>query len=100
MNVSDASSHLFGHPIPADQDPAVLMADLRALRPLVERLRQAEPTIRALEGFSPAAVQELRLAMNDHRTILARLEDAPEKLDRVDRVIQLLDELDVLVRRQ
>lgn len=97
---SDASSRLFGHPVPADQDPAMLIRELRALRPLMTELHQARDTIAALKGMTPILVQDFRRAMGGYGVVLERLDTANGKMDRLDELIQLLDELEVLARPQ
>lgn len=105
MTLSDrrySDSALVGQPIPADLDPALLLNELRALRPLMELLHALEPALLAMRdlGLSPLRVQQFADALEGYRVTLARLDTAAGKMDRLDEVIQLLDELEVIVRRQ
>ena len=96
------SSGLFGRSIPADLDPAFLLDELRRCKPEMERVHAAAGTADALVelGVGPAQVQEFAFVLDTYRTTLARLDQVTAKLDRIDEMIQLLDELQVLVRRQ
>lgn len=95
-------SALFAAPIPADQDPALLLTELRALRPLMEQLRALEPALSAMRDLdmTAARVQQLGAALDAHQALLVRQEHAAEQLGRIEEVVRLLDELDVIVRRQ
>lgn len=97
---SDAGSHLFGQPIRSELDPAQLLDELRGLRPLMDRLGRLAPMLDALEGLNIGQVQEFRRAMQEHSAVMARLDQAHRQLGRIEEVIALLDELDVIVRRQ
>ncbi len=92
----------FGEPIPADLDPAFLLNELRAMRPLMLEVRAVTETIQALKtsGITPADIQAFALALQEYSRVLARLDTADEKMDRIDELITLLDQLDVIVRRQ
>jgi hypothetical protein len=94
-----ATEALFGQPVPPELDPALLLTELRGLRPVIDRLSRLEPLIRVLEGISIADVQELLRAIDDLASLAVRLEHAEPHIRRVEELVQLLDELDVIVRR-
>jgi hypothetical protein len=95
-----ASEALFRQPVPPELDPAQLLTELRNARPLIDRVHRAAPVLDALEGLTPGRVQEFRLTMQDTMRTMARLDHADAQLHRIEELIQLLDELEVLVRRQ
>jgi hypothetical protein len=95
-----ATEALFRQPVPPELDPAQLLTELRNLRPVIDRLARLEPVIRVLEGISIAWVQELRRAMEEHNSLMARLEHAEPQIRRIEELLELLDQLEVLVRRQ
>ena len=99
MPAYSATEALFRQPVPAELDPAQLLTELRQLRPTIDRLACLEPLIRELEGIDAAWIQQLRLAVQEHMRNMARLEHVIPELHRIEELIQILDELDVIVRR-
>jgi hypothetical protein len=97
---TSATEALYRQPVPPELDPAQLLNELRALRPVIDRLAALEPLIRLLESVSIAGVQQLRTAIAEHNTIMARLEHAEPQIHRVEELIALLDQLEVIVRKQ
>lgn len=93
-------TELFGEPIRPELDPAQLLHELRNMRPLIDRLARLAPVLDALEGLTPGQVQEVRRAVQEHTSVMARLDHACAQLKRIEEVIALLDELEVLARRQ
>jgi hypothetical protein len=55
--------------------------------------------IRELEAITVPQSQAFGRAIGEHNALLTRLEHAGPQLHRVEELIQLLDELDVIVRR-
>jgi hypothetical protein len=49
MPTYSATETLFGQPVPPELDPALLLSELRNLRPVIDRLSRLEPLICALE---------------------------------------------------
>jgi hypothetical protein len=94
-----ATEALFGQPVPPELDPALLLTELRSLRPLIDRLTRLEPIIRELEAITVAQIQAFARAIGEHNALMARLEHTGPQVHRIEELIQLLDELDVNVRR-
>ena len=94
-----ASEALYRQPLRPELDPAVLLDDLRRVRPLIDRVSALKPVLEQLEGLSPQRVQELRAALGEYRAQFARIEQADGQLHRIEEIIQLLDDLEVIVRR-
>jgi hypothetical protein len=94
-----ATEALFGQPVPPELDPAQLLTELRNLRPMIDRLVRLEPLIRVFEGISIAQMQQLLRAIDDLAGLAARLEHVGPQIHRVEELVQLLDELEVIVRR-
>ena len=94
-----ATEALFGQPVPPELDPALLLTELRGLRPVIDRLSRLEPLIRVLEGVSIAQVQQLLCVLDELARLAAQLEHVGSEIPRVRELIQELDELDVIVRR-
>jgi hypothetical protein len=95
-----ATEALFRQPVPPELDPAQLLTELRNLRPVIDRLARLEPLILVLETISIAQVQELLRAIHELGSLAARLEDAEPQIHRIEELLELLDQLEVLVRRQ
>lgn len=93
-----ATEALFGQQVPPELDPAQLLTELRNLRPLIDRLARLAPVLDVLEGLTAMQVQEFRRAMEDHVRVMARLDHADAQLSRIEEIVQLLDQLDVIVR--
>jgi|SRR5215469_6408478 len=93
------SEALFDSPLRPELDPAQLLDELRALRPLIDRLPSLEPIVTALEQIAPAEVQEFHRAIVEHRSLMARIEHVGPQLSRIEELIGMLDELDVIVKR-
>jgi hypothetical protein len=94
-----ATEALFGQPVPPELDPALLLSELRNLRPLIDRLARLEPVIRELEAITVAQIQAFGRAIGEHNALMARLDHVGPQLQRIEELIQLLDELEVIVRR-
>jgi hypothetical protein len=94
-----ATEALFGQPVPPELDPAMLLTELRNLRPVIDRLARLEPVIRELEQITIAQIQAFARAITEHNALMARLEHTSPQLHRIEEIIQLLDALDVIVRR-
>ena len=95
-----ASEALFGRPIRPELDPAQLLDELRNLRPVMDRLARLAPVVLALEQITAGQVQEFRRAMQEHSELMARVEHTAPQIARIEELLQMLDELEVLVRRQ
>lgn len=95
-----SSGPLFGERLRPELDPAQLLDELRATRPLIDQIVSLEALINALNGMNVGQVQEFRRAMQEHESIMARLESADAQLHRIEELLALLDELEVIVRRQ
>jgi hypothetical protein len=95
-----ATEALFRQPVPAELDPALLLTELRNLRPVIDRFARLEPLIRVLETISIAQVQELLRAIDELNALACRLEHAEPQIARIEEFLELLDELEVIVRRQ
>jgi hypothetical protein len=96
---SSATEALFRQPVPPELDPAQLLDELRTLRPVIDRLARLEPVIRELETITVAQIQAFARAVADHNSLMLRLEHVGPQIQRVEELIQILDELDVIVRR-
>ena len=94
-----ATEALFGQSVPPELDPAMLLTELRSLRPVIDRLARLEPVIRELEAITVPQIQAFARALGEHNALMTRLEHAESQIYRVEELIQLLDELDVIVRR-
>jgi hypothetical protein len=95
-----ATESLFRQSVPPELDPALLLTELRGLRPLIDRLSRLQPLVSALEQLTVADVQAVACAARENETVIARVEHLAPQLHRIEEVIALLDELEVLVRRQ
>jgi hypothetical protein len=94
-----ATEALFGQPVPPELDPALLLTELRNLRPVIDRLARLEPVVRELEQITVPQIQAFARAITDHNALMARLEHAEPQIRRIEELLQLLDELDVIVKR-
>lgn len=95
-----ASEALFKAPLRPELDPAQLLDELRALRPLIDRLARLAPVIAELEQITVSEIQQVRRAAEDNTSLMARLDHVGPQLARIEELIQLLDQLDVIVTRQ
>jgi hypothetical protein len=95
-----ASEALFRAPLRPELDPAQLLDELRALRPLIDRLARLEAVVAELEQISVSEIQQVRRAAEENAALMARLEHIGPQLVRIQELIQLLDQLDVIVTRQ
>jgi|SRR5215831_11435924 len=93
------SEALFDSPLRPELDPAQLLTELRALRPLIDRLPRLEPIIAALEQITVPETQEFRRAMLEHRSLMARIEHVGPQLDRIEALLGTLDRLEVIAKR-
>lgn len=91
-----ASSALFGQEIRPELDPAQLLDELRATRPLLDRLARAEPVVGALDGISVGDVQQLHQAIGDVRAIERMIGDRDALGERLERLEPLVDRLELL----
>jgi hypothetical protein len=94
-----ATEALFGQSVPPELDPAMLLTELRNLRPVIDRLARLEPVVRELETVTVAQIQAFARAVAEHNALMIRIEHVGSQLHRIEELIQLLDELEVIVRR-
>jgi hypothetical protein len=93
-----ASEALFRQQLRPELDPAVLLDDLRHVRPLIDRLAALEPVIDELEGLNVQRVQELRSILSEYRGTAARIDRAESQLHQIEELIQILDDLEIVAR--
>lgn len=88
--------------LPADLEAQRIVRELHAMQPRIDELRMMRETITALAdaGITQRVVDGLLAASERQTKILERLEHIEPKLDRIDQLIGLLDQLELLARRQ